>query len=126
MRKVKRWHFWLSFIFALWLAASAVMIHATARGGLNQACCDRIRLGMTFSEVRELLEDNSRECRSVTRMPFSNADFTSWYDDDRNRITVGFDRIGGGVTEKEFHATDLSFFERLKRRVKRHVQALRQ
>jgi len=47
-----------------------------------------------------------------------------WLDEDGNWIDVNFDRNTRGLVYKEFHATDLSFLELMKRRVERRIRAL--
>jgi hypothetical protein len=119
---LKRWWFWAGAGFML--VALVVGYFAVPVGGdrISQVSCDRIQPGMTLKDVESLLGDDCLpHGGSITSFLV-----VSWFDDDRNVITVAFKPAweDDEVTAKEFHRTKLPFQARLKRRIQRRIRAL--
>lgn len=79
------------------------------QGGISQAACDRIKLGMSEEQVIELLGRARKTNRGYATI--------RWDDEDHNEIFVKFDETQH-VSGKYFAATPLSLFELMSRRVR--------
>jgi hypothetical protein len=119
---MKRWWFWAGTGFMLVAVVAGYLLIPVGEGRISQAACDRIQIGMTHEQVCELLHE--KHVLNVILL----RDF--WGDDDGNSIEVNFDgeQIHGtepiGVIRKEFRANQVSFYERMKRRIERRIKAL--
>jgi hypothetical protein len=109
---LKRWWFWLGTAFMLGALSTGYLLIPAGR--IDRAHCDKIQLGWTHAQVDRLLGrgglgDSPRR--------------TGWPDEDGNWIVVDFDD-GDRATGARFHPTNLSIYERVKRRIERRLRVL--
>jgi hypothetical protein len=122
---LKRWWFWAGAGFMLVAVCAGYLLIPVEQPRITQANCDKIQLGWSQNEVEELL--------GVPTMGAIHSHLhLTWVSDDGDYIAVS---IGGGshylkpsnprcVTEKYFTPSNLSLWERIKRRVERRVRAI--
>jgi hypothetical protein len=111
----------------LWLLALAIPVIIGAgyvlvplkESRISQVNCDKIQEGWSEKQVEDLLGS----C-TFHDMPVINPCLVSkiWSDDDGNLIGVFFDN--GSVYGKDFAASDLSFWEKMKGRIQSRLRAL--
>jgi hypothetical protein len=128
---LKRWQFWGGMGFMLVALCAGYLLIPVERDRITQENCDKIQDGWSPEQVLSLLGKPS----IPTTLPKDTKDgavwiFTSmmWRDEDDNEIWVFFQMEVGidpmHVDGKEFRPSNFSIFERVKRRVKRRLQAL--
>jgi hypothetical protein len=112
----RRWWFWMGMGFLFAVLADGYFLIAVAGSKITQANCDKIQLDWTLTEVVGFIGAECIMCQSDV----------VWTDDDGNRIVVTF--ANRHAVKKLFEPSNLSFAERVNRRLKRlwlRVQALR-
>jgi hypothetical protein len=120
---LKRWWFWAGAGFMLVAVCAGYLLIPVGEARISQAACDRIELGMSEAQVRNLLGDPLGTMWLWDERRNMYYDVFDWPDKDGNRILVTFfypDR----VTAKSFTPSERSLFERMKRRTERRVRAL--
>jgi hypothetical protein len=94
-----------------WGRGGGYLLVPVSDGRISEASCEKIQIGWTREQVAEVLG-----------RPWSVYIAYSWVDDVGNGILVTFD--DGRVINKSFVASDLSFWEQVKRRVTTRLRAL--
>jgi hypothetical protein len=118
---LKRWWFWAGLGFLLVAIAAGYLVIPVGEGRISQATCDRIQLGMTSEQVRQLLG----EPRGDFLENFGDIGvWVIWSDEDENQIAARFHRPSDKVLDKKFYPSSLNSLEKLKGRIERRVRAL--
>jgi hypothetical protein len=125
---LKRWWFWTGTGFMLVAVCAGYVVIPVGEGGISQASCDRIQLGQDAMETTLFLVHGDRDG--------TLAMMTEKLDENlESAITLtSFDYLGNQIVlrcdgkckiiEKDFTPSQLSFFEKAKRRIERRMRAL--
>ncbi len=116
---MKRWWFWMGTLLLVLVAGCLIIPLGASR--ISQANCDKIQLGMTPTQVIEILGEHPLPT-GVERGVWGDL-YLAWYDDDDNRVEVRF-AGQSGVTEKVFTPTGLSLYGQAKLRIARRIDAI--
>ena len=107
------------------IIAAGYLLIPVNETGPSKANFDRIQNGWSEREVAELLGGYASSDGFESGLiggPTHVSTTMMWTDDESNEIRVQFNQ--GVVTDKILTASDLSLWERLKRRVSRRVRGL--
>jgi hypothetical protein len=119
---LKRWWFLAAAGFMLVAVCAGYLLIPVGEGGISQANCDKIQIGLADSEICNTLDGLGQQFFQFS-FAWRGPDRTeSWFDDEGNVITVAF--VERRVTEKHFTPSRLSLWERMKRRIERRIKAL--
>jgi hypothetical protein len=120
---LKRWWFWGGAGFMLVAVCAGYLFIPAEKARITQENCDKIQEGWSPEQVVSLLGEH--EVPDYGHGPGVVMLGLVWYDQDGNAVVVKFKMNDAlHVTSKEFRETKLSFYERMKRRVERRLQAL--
>jgi hypothetical protein len=112
---LKRWWFWGGAGFMLVAVCVGYLVIPLEKSRITQENSDKIQRGWTREQVESVLGWRGLDEHTIGAW---------WEDEDGNKIAVGFE-LGGGVTSgATFEPSNLSVYERIKRRIERRVQAL--
>src|SRR5216684_1356721 len=117
---LKPWWFWSAAVFAL-VAVVMGYLFIPVQQRISQANCDRIQLGWSAEQAQELL-GQPEEFVAEMSSPIRDWNAMVWQDEYGNAIFGYFDKRG--MCAKSYLPSELSFSEKLKRRIERQIRTL--
>jgi hypothetical protein len=117
---MQRWWFWGGAAFTLVVVVMGYLF-IPVQQRISQANCDRTQLGWSLGQVKEVLGEPEEFVAEISA-PIRDWNAIVWQDEDGNAIFAYFDERG--MCAKNFLPSELSFSEKLKRRIRRQIRPI--
>jgi hypothetical protein len=118
MQKLLKRRWLLATVLLAAVIGVAYLLVPVSEDPISQATCDKVQLGWKPKQVQEVLGE-------PTSVRISYDGLTEeWRNKDNAKIAVRYDLQTPLVKEKRYTPSNLSVFERLKRRMERRLRAL--